>query len=57
MNKELAWPIAWEEEGRLKEKPWSRQRQTLETLAGNPLSRDDTQINRNGLNLDVRVSQ
>ena len=50
MNKELAWPIAWEEEGRVREKLWSHQRQMLGILAGKPLSRGDKHINRNGLN-------
>ena len=51
MNKELLWPIAWEEEGGVREKPFSlRQSQTLGTLAGKPQPRGDTQINKNGLN-------
>ena len=51
MNKELTWPIAWEEEGGVREKPWILHlRQTLGTLLGKSLPHGNTQINRNRLN-------
>ena len=46
MNKELAWPIAWEDEGGVREKPWSYWRQTLGTLAAKPQPGCNIQINR-----------
>ena len=45
MNK-LAWPIPWEKQSRVREKPWSYQRQTLGTLSGQPQPGGDIQINR-----------
>ena len=47
MNKELAWPIAWEEEGRIRKIQWSHWSYTLETLAGKP--NGNIQNNRDGL--------
>ena len=57
MNKELAWPVAWEGKGGVREKQWSHGRQMLGTLAGKPLSHGHPQMNRNGLNSDLRVTQ
>ena len=57
MNKKLAWPIAWEEEGGVREKSRSCQRQTLGTLLGKPQPHGDIQINRDDLNQYERVSQ
>ena len=48
---------AGRKKGRVREKTWSLLRQTLGTLAGKPQPHGHTQINRNGLNSDVRVNQ
>ena len=41
---------AGRKESGVRETPWNCRRLTLETLAGKPQPRGDTQINRNGLN-------
>ena len=51
VNKELAWPIAWEEKPEVREMPWNcgRQMQVV-TLPSKPQPHGITQINGDGLN-------